>query len=174
LRPNLKPYVDNKAPNLATRNQPHRYRRREEGEFESIWKNLKFENRQTWKWRPFFRDHTNPMRKKGNTLILWKKGEIFGDFFWENTLHIWKYFALHIRTDSFCPPSYFAAMFYGYDQPISELNVGNKVAVRDCRKSSGDVRWQYMLFCRVWENICTKLKYRQTSYLSNDTQWCWM
>jgi len=44
------------------------------------------------------------------------------------------------------------------NQPISEFNVGDKVAVRDNKKSSGGVRWKLVLFCRVWGNICTKLK----------------
>jgi len=41
----------------------------------------------------FWRDHTNPIRKKGKILIL----------FFENSLYICKYFVLNIRADSSCP-----------------------------------------------------------------------
>jgi len=43
-----------------------------------------------------FRDHTNPMRKKGKILVK--------TFFLEKTLYIWKCFVLNILADSLCLP----------------------------------------------------------------------
>jgi len=44
--------------------------------------------------KTFFRDHTNPIRKKEKILV---------KTFLDNTLCIWKYFFLNIRGD-LCPP----------------------------------------------------------------------
>jgi len=67
------------------------------GKIENIRVNLKM--------KTIFRDHTNPMRKKGKFLRR---------SFLENTL-LWKYFVLNIWADSLCPSTQTVLLSYSYD-----------------------------------------------------------